>query len=228
MQGVNLMMGGVLEVGAGALLAETVVGAALLGASGADDFGTGFKMVRDNEYHQTLKSQGVSGLTGASPETADKVVAVGSLALGGTTAVTGVVRLSRAAPVAIATEEAVAASSQLAKPGEDLFVGTYSQSRRANVATGLNRTHTPHHVVQDAVSGTTTGRGITINIAKEIHRLTETYGKMRNFTSLRQHLAADIRDLRALLRDFGYNRSVVNRQLQDLDRQNKALGGFAK
>ena len=63
----------------------------------------------------------------------------------------------------------------LAKPGEDLYVGTYSKSKYANKKSGLNSTHTPHHVVQDAISPTSHGKGITINLRKDLHELTGTY-----------------------------------------------------
>lgn len=35
---------------------------------------------------------------------------------------------------------------------------------------------TPHHAVQDAVSSVSHGRGITINIRKDIQLDTDTYG----------------------------------------------------
>ncbi|WLD93033.1 hypothetical protein [Alkalihalobacillus sp. AL-G] len=117
---------------------------------------------------------------------------------------------------------------ELAKPGEDLFVGTYNQSRYGNKKTGLNETHTPHHVVQDAVSQTTHGKGITINIRKDIHEQTATFGSKRDLNSPREHLAADIFELRNLLKQNGYNKSTINTQLQELIRQNKATGGFDK
>ncbi len=87
----------------------------------------------------------------------------------------------------------------LAKPGEDLFVGTYSQSYSANVASGLNETHTAHHVVQNALNGKDgipTSRGITINISRELHEKTRTFRKPVDKTigSLRDHLAADVKD----------------------------------
>jgi RHS repeat-associated protein len=118
----------------------------------------------------------------------------------------------------------------LAAAGEDLFVGTYNQVRTANIASGLNETHTPHHVVQNALSTTTHGRGITINIRKDLHELTRTYSVPidKSIVGLRDNLAADIKDLRKILLDAGYDRDVVNRQLQELIRQNKALGGFDK
>lgn len=45
-------------------------------------------------------------------------------------------------------------------------------------------------------------------------------------TSNRQHLVADIAELRVLLKNEGYSRSVINAQLNELIKQNKALGGF--
>lgn len=113
-------------------------------------------------------------------------------------------------------------------PGEDLYVGTYSKSYYWNRKTGLKATHTPHHVVQDAVGSTTHGKGITINIRKDIHVKTRTYGKLADLGSPRMNLAADIYDLRGLLRAEGYDPRFVNQQLQELIRQNKALGGFAR
>ncbi|TEB06808.1 hypothetical protein Psch_00340 [Pelotomaculum schinkii] len=112
----------------------------------------------------------------------------------------------------------------LAKPGEDLYVGTYSKSIYWNKKTGLNLTHTPHHIVQDAVSGTSHGRGMTINIRQDIHKLTETFGSSRNLPNPRQHLAADIKEMRNLLKEFGYDRSIINAQLWELLKQNKSLG----
>jgi RHS repeat-associated protein len=116
----------------------------------------------------------------------------------------------------------------LAKKGEDLYVGTYSRSKYWNKKTGLRETHTPHHVVQDAVSGTSHGKGITINIRKDIHANLETTGSKRQHDNLREHLAADVKELRNVLREAGYDRTTINTQLQELIRQNKALGGFSK
>jgi len=67
-------------------------------------------------------------------------------------------------------------------------------------------------------------QGVTINLRKDIHALTRTYRRpMRQLPNLRSHLAADVRELRTLLRQHGYDRSLVNRQLRELIRQNKAL-----
>ena len=113
-------------------------------------------------------------------------------------------------------------------PGEDLFVGTYSEVRAANLVSGLNATHTPHHVVQAAVSHAgSRGAGIAINLRKELHILTRTFRKpVAPASNLRTHLAWDIRDLRRILRGAGYDRATINRQMQELIRQNTALGGF--
>ena len=117
----------------------------------------------------------------------------------------------------------------LAKPGEDLYVGTYNKSKYWNKKTGFNATHTPHHAVQDAISSVSTGKGITINIKQSIHPSTESYKSVRNgLIGNRQHLAADIAELRVLLRNEGYSRSVINAQLNELIKQNKSLGGFDK
>ena len=114
--------------------------------------------------------------------------------------------------------------SKLAKPGDDLYVGTYNQVRGANIRSGLNPTHTPHHAIQNAASPTTHGKGITINMTKELHELTWTYKKpMVKGLSNREYLARDIVDLRKILRNAGYDRDVINRQLGELIRQNKEL-----
>ncbi|OSN01249.1 hypothetical protein AU510_17465 [Lonsdalea britannica] len=116
------------------------------------------------------------------------------------------------------------AKCQLAKSGEDLYVGTYSQVRGANIKSGLNPTHTPHHAIQNAASPTTHGRGITINMRKDLHELTWTYKKpMVRGLSNREYLARDIVDLRKILGNAGYSRDVINRQLGELIRQNKEL-----
>ena len=118
----------------------------------------------------------------------------------------------------------------LAGAGKDLFVGTYNQVRAGNIKSGLNSTHTPHHVVQDALSQTTHGKGITINLRKDLHELTRTYRVPidKSIVGLRNNLAADVKDVKNILLNAGYDPKVVNRQLQELIRQNKALGGFDK
>ncbi|WP_343337956.1 hypothetical protein TPELB_33430 [Terrisporobacter petrolearius] len=112
-----------------------------------------------------------------------------------------------------------------AKAGEDLYVGSYSKSSTANRKSGLNATHTAHHAIQNATSKVSRGRGASINLKKSIHEKTYTYRnpKLREGTR-RQQLAADIRELRGLLKEDGYNRKVINRQLKELIRLNKELG----
>ena len=83
--------------------------------------------------------------------------------------------------------------------------------------------------MQDAVSRPSHGRGVTINIRKAIHKGLETTGRpKRNLDTLRNHLAADVNELRNVLRNNGYDRTTVNHQLKELVRQNKALGGLEK
>jgi RHS repeat-associated protein len=112
---------------------------------------------------------------------------------------------------------------ELAKPGEDLYVGTYSRSRRGNIKSGLNATHTPDHVIQDAASHLGHGAGITINIPKSIHDMRRTTRRpLENLPSWREHLARDVMELRILLVAHGYHPNLVNRQLRELIRQNEA------
>lgn len=118
---------------------------------------------------------------------------------------------------------------ELVKAGDDLFVGTYGRARRANRQTGLSATHTPHHSVQNAVASTSHSTGVTINLRKDLHALTRTFRRpVEEGLTLRQHLAKDIRDIRNILIDAGYDRRTINAQLQELIRQNKAMGGFGK
>lgn len=114
--------------------------------------------------------------------------------------------------------------NDLAKAGEDLYVGTYNQVRGGNIKGGLNATHTPHHAIQNAVSPTTHGKGITINLRKDLHELTWTYKKplVKGLTE-RQYLARDAADVRGILKNAGYSRQVVNRQVGELIKQNKEL-----
>jgi len=116
------------------------------------------------------------------------------------------------------------AAKTLAGPGEDLYVGTYSKVRYWNKKSGLNATHSPHHAPQDAVSGVSRGRGISINLRKDLHEGTWTnkVGVEPGLT-LRQRLARDIKNLRKILREAGYDRSRVNMQLKELARQNTEL-----
>lgn len=59
---------------------------------------------------------------------------------------------------------------------------------------------------------------------KDLHELTWTYKKqlVKGLTD-RKYLARDIVDLRKILRDAGYSKDVINRQLSELSRQNKEL-----
>ena len=118
----------------------------------------------------------------------------------------------------------VSKCSDLAKAGEDLYVGTYNQVRGANIKAGLNNTHTPHHVIQNAVSPTTHGKGITINLRKDLHEQTWTYKKplVKGLTK-RQYLARDAYDVRKILREADYERSIINRQVGELIAKNKEL-----
>lgn len=60
--------------------------------------------------------------------------------------------------------------------------------------------------------------------------MTGTFRKTRDIdpTDLRTNLAADVSELRNILKDAGYDRNTINRQLQELIRQNKATGDFLK
>ncbi|MEW6159489.1 MAG: RHS repeat-associated core domain-containing protein, partial [Verrucomicrobiota bacterium] len=111
-------------------------------------------------------------------------------------------------------------------PGEDLFVGLYGQSRRGNILRGLNATHTPHHVVQDAVSETSRYGGATINLRRDLHQRTRTFGRTVDLGNNRRNLAADLRNLRNILRDVGYDRSLVNQQMRLLIELNRQIGNI--
>ena len=116
------------------------------------------------------------------------------------------------------------------EPGGDLFVGTYNEVRAVNLASGLNVTHTPHHVVQAAISHAgSRGAGVAINLRKDLHTLTRTFRRPVDLAlNLRTHVARDMRDVRRILHASGSAQATMNRQLQELIRQNKALGGFEK
>jgi RHS repeat-associated protein len=109
-------------------------------------------------------------------------------------------------------------------PGEDLYVGPYGKSSYGNKTTGLNETHTPHHVVQDAVSDLSRSKGPTINLRKDLHDLTRTKNRNADLGDNVKNLAADIKDLRNILRDAGYDRSLVNQQMRELITQNRRAG----
>jgi hypothetical protein len=112
------------------------------------------------------------------------------------------------------------------KPGEDLFVGFYRESANANKISGLNRTHTPHHAVQDAVSRTSWDGGVTINIHRDLHRQTRSWCRKVDLGDNTRNLAADILDLRNILREAGYDRSLVNQQMRKIIELNRQVGNI--
>jgi hypothetical protein len=120
----------------------------------------------------------------------------------------------------------IAAKTPLSVPGagEDLFVGLYGQTRRANIQSGLNATHTPHHVVQNAVSDTSHSLGVTINMRKDLHALTRSYGRNADLGNNVSNLAADVWDMRSIFRGAGYDRSLVNQQMRALIDLNRKVG----
>jgi ribosomal 50S subunit-associated protein YjgA (DUF615 family) len=72
-------------------------------------------------------------------------------------------------------------------------------------------------------------RGITINLRKELHEITRTFRKaVEKGLTPRQHLGKDIKDLRKILREAGYDPRLINQQLRELIRQNRKLGGLDK
>ncbi len=105
-------------------------------------------------------------------------------------------------------------------------MGLYGASRRGNIRTGLNATHTPHHVVQNAVSNTSLSLGATINIRKDLHAMTRTFGRNANIGTNALNLAADIRDLRKILRGANYDRALVNQQMRSLIALNREVGNI--
>jgi len=116
----------------------------------------------------------------------------------------------------------------------DLFVGTHEEARAVIKQSGVNpNAYHAHHVIQNAVNYRVRNvefkEGITIVLPREVHLKTQTYGRSaRKLPSLRSHLAADIWELRRLLREAGYDSPVVNRALQELIQRNKALGGMER
>ncbi|MCA9855961.1 MAG: RHS repeat-associated core domain-containing protein, partial [Dehalococcoidia bacterium] len=112
--------------------------------------------------------------------------------------------------------------------GEPLYVGSYSRSRYGNQRTGLAQSYTPHHVVQDAVSPVSHGRGITINIPKLVHERTLTMRRRRPQMTLWNHLLQDVHELRALLLAYGFPRNLVNQQLRQLVQQHIDRDGLTK
>lgn len=100
-------------------------------------------------------------------------------------------------------------------------------SYNANKKAGITKIFTPHHAIQNATAKASRSRGATINIKKSIHKLTYTYRnpKVRIGTP-RQQLAADIFELRRLLKDAGYDKKIVNQQLRKLIQLNKEVGNI--
>jgi hypothetical protein len=86
--------------------------------------------------------------------------------------------------------------------------------------------YAPHHVIQDAISPTSRGTGIAINLRHELHAQTRTFRqRVVKLPNLRIHLAADIANLHKILSAAGYERSMINQQLLELIRRNKAAYG---
>ena len=114
-------------------------------------------------------------------------------------------------------------------PGEDLFVGPYGRSYWANRRSGLDGTHSAHHVLQNAISRVSMDRGITINLIKELHEITRTFRKAVE-KGLTPQTASRKRHKRSakILREAGYDRRLINQQLRELIRQNRKLGGLDK
>jgi len=108
------------------------------------------------------------------------------------------------------------------KPGEDLYVGLYGESLSANELSALIETHTPHHVVQNAVSNVSRWKGVTINFRAELHEKTRTFCRNVDLGDNRRNLAADILDLRNILREAGYDPALVNQQMRRIIELNRA------
>jgi len=61
---------------------------------------------------------------------------------------------------------------------------------------------------------------------KDLHTLTRTFRRPVDLAlNLRTHVARDMRDVRRILHASGSAQATMNRQLQELVRQKKALGG---
>jgi len=63
---------------------------------------------------------------------------------------------------------------------------------------------------------------------KELHELTRTHRKTVIPGTLREHLGRDVKDIKTILQNAGYDTATVNVQLKELIRQNKAMGGFVR
>jgi RHS repeat-associated protein len=239
--------GGIIEeAGAFALGTFNAIGSNGLGGAGRQDPSTLGSMASSAAAGQAFGDR-LSVVAGAFEMAAGVVVGGGGAALAPAT-VGASLAVSAGAVTAVAHGSVMAATalkqlgqdngrvnSDLAKPGEDLYVGTFGQSRGGNIKSGLNPTHTPHHIVQDAVSSTTHSKGVTINLSKELHSQTATFKRpVRKFENPnnqnvnRLHLAADIKEMRKLLSGAGYKQNKINTQLKEVIKQNKQNGGFDK
>jgi hypothetical protein len=118
-------------------------------------------------------------------------------------------------------------AEDLVSEGQDGYVDTYGNAVIANRKAGLG--YVAHHVPQAALGIVSREDGITITPSRRLHSLTRTFGG-RAIVGLmnRQHLAADIWDLRGILRQAGWKTSKLNRQLADVIERNLRLGSFDK
>jgi hypothetical protein len=114
------------------------------------------------------------------------------------------------------------------QPGEDLYVGLYGETFRANELSGLASSHTPHHVVQNKASEVSLWLGVTINLRKDLHRQTRSFSRNVDLGDNRRNLAADIQDLRNILRKAGYDSALVNQQMRKLIELNAGVGNITR
>jgi len=61
-------------------------------------------------------------------------------------------------------------------------------------------------MVVDVVSETSHGKGVTINMRKDLHKKTRTYKRNPDLGDNRLNLAADVWDVKRILQDAGYDR----------------------
>jgi hypothetical protein len=59
---------------------------------------------------------------------------------------------------------------------------------------------------------------------KDLHELTRTFGTNADRGSNMLNLAADVSDLRNIFRGAGYDRSLVNQQMQRMIELNRQVG----
>jgi hypothetical protein len=124
--------------------------------------------------------------------------------------------------------EGVLVHNACPQPGEDLYVGLYGETFRANERSGLASSHTPHHVVQNKASEVSLWLGVTINLRKDLHRQTRSYSRNVDLGDNRRNLAADIQDLRTILRKAGYDSALVNQQMRKLIELNAGVGNITR